>query len=61
MTFAKVLEKYPESAEIFFKHGMMCVGCPFAMQETIEQGAKVHGISTKKLIEELNKKLKKKK
>ncbi len=61
MIFSEVLKKYPESTEIFFKHGMMCVGCPMATQETIEQGAKAHGLNTEKLLEELKKKLKKKK
>lgn len=60
MTFTEVLEKHPDSAPIFFKHGMTCIGCPFAAQETIEQGAKAHGIDPKKLIIELNKKIKKK-
>jgi len=60
MTFAEVLQKYPEVANIFFKHGMSCVGCPFAMQETIEQGCKAHGLNPKKLVNELNKSLGKK-
>ncbi len=60
VTFAQVLKKYPQVTDVFFKHGMMCVGCPMAMQETIEQGCKAHGINVKKLLEELNKKLKKK-
>lgn len=59
MTFAKIINKYPNLVEIFFKHNMMCVGCPMAMQETIEQGALAHGIEPKKLVKELNKKLKK--
>jgi hybrid cluster-associated redox disulfide protein len=60
MTFSKVLEKYPETAQVFFEHGMACVGCPMAMQETIEQGALAHGLDVKKLIEDLNKKVTKK-
>ncbi len=60
MIFSEIINNYPEVIDIFYKHGMMCVGCPMAMQETIEQGAKAHGIDVKKLIEELNKKLKEK-
>lgn len=56
MTFAEVVSKYPETAEIFLKHGMQCIGCPMAMSETIEQGALGHGINVEKLIGELNKK-----
>jgi len=61
MTFAQVFKKYPKLAETFFKHGLMCIGCPFATQETLEQGAITHGLDPEKFIEELNKKLKKKK
>lgn len=59
--FSEVLRKYPETAEVFFQHGMACVGCPMAMQETIEQGAQAHGIDIDNLIQELNKKIEKKK
>lgn len=54
MTFKEALEKYPKTAEIFLKHGLFCVGCPMAQQETIEQGCKAHGIDAEKLIKELN-------
>lgn len=55
MTFAEVVSKYPKATNVFLKHSMHCIGCPIAMQETIEQGAKAHGIDVKKLVEELNK------
>ena len=60
MSFAVVMKKYPEAAKVLFEKGMACMGCPMAMQETIEQGALAHGIDPKKLVEELNKKAKKK-
>lgn len=49
---SELLEKKPEAAEILFDAGLSCVGCPMAMQETIEQGCLAHGMS-KKEIEEL--------
>lgn len=55
MTFAEVVSKYPKVTKVFLKHEMHCVGCPVAMQETIEDGAKSHGIGIKKLVEDLNK------
>ncbi len=58
MTFKEVLKKYPEVTGVFFKHGMACVGCPLAQQETIEQGTLAHGLDVEKFIEELNKKVK---
>jgi hybrid cluster-associated redox disulfide protein len=57
MTFGELLHKYPESAETLMAKGMHCIGCPASNMETIKQGAQMHGIDAKKLVEELNKKL----
>jgi hybrid cluster-associated redox disulfide protein len=59
MKFSEILEKYPNIAPIFLKNGLSCIGCPMAAQETIEQGAKAHGVSVDKLLEELNTELNK--
>lgn len=59
MTLDEVIQKHPETAQLFFKHGMTCLGCPMAMHETIEQGCKAHGLDVKKFLAELNKKLQK--
>jgi len=56
MTFAEILEKFPESANILFESGLHCIGCGGAMYETLEQGCMMHGFS-KKQINELIKKL----
>jgi len=61
MTFSEVISKYPETSSVFFKYGINCIGCPVAMQETIEQGCKAHGINVKKFIAELNEQIKKNK
>ncbi|MEJ2267727.1 MAG: DUF1858 domain-containing protein [Nanoarchaeota archaeon] len=56
---SELLEKNPKAVEILFDSGMHCVGCPMAMQETLEQGCLGHGMSEKeidKLVERLNKK-----
>lgn len=55
MTFHEVLSKYPKTAQVFLKYGMHCIGCVLASGETIEQGAKAHGINIKKLVDDLNK------
>ncbi|MBU4086980.1 MAG: DUF1858 domain-containing protein [Nanoarchaeota archaeon] len=38
------------------ERGMHCLGCPFASMESIEQGAKAHGLDADELVKELNKK-----
>ncbi len=58
MTFSEVLEKYPETSEIFMDEGMHCIGCPMSASETIEQGCEAHELNAEKIIEKLNNKLK---
>jgi hybrid cluster-associated redox disulfide protein len=60
MAFGEILEKHPEAAEILFSSGLHCIGCGMAMYETLEDGCKAHGMN-KKQIEELIKKLNKRK
>ena len=52
----KILSKKPKAAEILFEAGLSCVGCPMAMNETLEQGCLAHGM-TKKQVDELIKRL----
>lgn len=61
MTFYELIQSDPEAAQILAERGMFCGGCPMAMMETIEQGARAHGVDPKKLFDELNKKKTKKK
>jgi hybrid cluster-associated redox disulfide protein len=54
MKIDEILQKYPESVEIFLKHGFHCLGCAAASFENLEEGAKAHGIDADKLVDELN-------
>lgn len=54
-TIAEVLEKSPKAAEVFFSHGMACLGCAVAKGETLAEAAEVHGIDIEDLLKELNK------
>jgi hybrid cluster-associated redox disulfide protein len=60
MTISETIARYPDTIPILMKYGMHCIGCPMAMQETLEQGLSGHGIPVEKIIDELNKKAKKK-
>ena len=60
MTFMEVMQISPEAAWILMSRGMHCAGCHLAANETIEQGAIMHGIDPNKLVKELNAKLTKK-
>ena len=59
MTFAEIVQFYPETIPILLKKGMACIGCPMAMQESLEVGARAHGLNVENLVEELNKKIEK--
>ncbi len=59
MKIEEVLQKYPETMEVFMKYGFHCLGCAASSFENIEDGANVHGIDIDKFIEELNKIIKK--
>ena len=49
-----LVENHPESVEVLMKHGFHCLGCVAAQFETLEQGAKAHGIDPDMLVKEIN-------
>ena len=50
----EALRSHPRAREVFVKHGMGCIGCMGSASETIENGAKMHGIDIESLLQELN-------
>ncbi len=57
MTFGELLRQLPSAGQILMGYGMHCIGCHIAVTETIEQGARAHGLDDKtieKMINELN-------
>jgi len=61
MTFAQLIDTDKDAAMKLAEKGMFCCGCPMALTETIEDGARAHGIDTDKLVEEISSKFKTKK
>ena len=61
MSFSEIMQKNPDVIGILLEKGMHCIGCPMAMQETLEQGAVAHGLDPDKLMKEIEDKLKKNK
>lgn len=45
---------YPEAIRVFARHGLACLGCSLAAYDTLERGAKAHGIDVATLIRELD-------
>jgi len=59
---AKILQENPKAAQMLIEGGMHCIGCPMAMQESLEQGCLAHGMEDKdidEIIDKLNNKKKK--
>ena len=56
-----IIKKYPQLGTVLIeKYGLHCVGCIGALFETLEQGAKAHGMdeeSLKEMIKDLNRKV----
>jgi hybrid cluster-associated redox disulfide protein len=51
---ADVLRANPESIRVFMKYDLGCIGCMGAAGESIEMGARMHGIDPEPLVKELN-------
>lgn len=57
MKLGDIIKEYPETVEVMLKRGLHCVGCHIAAWETLEQGAKAHGMSDKdveSMVKEMN-------
>lgn len=54
MGLLEIVQKYPETIEVFQRYGLGCLGCAAARFENLEAGAKVHGIDVEKMVEDLN-------
>lgn len=58
MTIMDVLRLDRETANIFMKYGLHCLGWPGATMESIGDAGKVHGIDVSRLVDDLNNHLK---
>ncbi|MFH0808764.1 MAG: DUF1858 domain-containing protein [archaeon] len=54
MTFAEIMELDEKAGKKLAERGLFCGGCPMAAFETLENGARAHGVDTDELVKELN-------
>jgi hybrid cluster-associated redox disulfide protein len=54
MLIIDALRAHPQARAVFAAHGMGCIGCMGSEAETIENGARMHGIDVQSLLKELN-------
>jgi hybrid cluster-associated redox disulfide protein len=54
MTIKEVIDTYPETAMVFMRYNVGCIGCLAASFEKVKDIATVHGIDIKALVKDLN-------
>ncbi len=54
MKIEEVVQQFPETIQVFSRHGVGCLGCSAAQYDSVEQGAVLHGLDTEQLLQELN-------
>jgi len=54
MTFHQALQMDPQVAKVLGEFNLGCVGCMGAMNETLQQGARAHGLDVEVILKALN-------
>ncbi|MGE5507417.1 MAG: DUF1858 domain-containing protein [Chitinophagales bacterium] len=54
-TIIEALQAHPQAREVFVRHGMGCIGCMGAAMESIENGARMHGVDPEAVVRDLQK------
>ena len=55
MSILEAVQADPRARDVFAAYGMGCTGCMGVSMETIEDGAKMHGIDPQAVLADLNK------
>jgi len=58
MNIKEIIDKHPETLDVFNEFGFHCLGCAMSHYETLEDGALAHNIDVNKLVKALNKAVK---
>lgn len=40
----RIIEEHPEAVDVFMAYGLHCIGCHFSEFDTVEDGARIHGM-----------------
>jgi len=54
MAISKAIADYPGTGQVFERFGMACGGCMGSLDETIENGARMHRVNLAELLNDLN-------
>lgn len=61
MLVCEILDMDDELEAVFERHGLLCLGCPGAVSETLKEAADGHGIDISALLSDLNQQVQTKK
>jgi len=54
---ADIIFKHPKTVEVMMDYGLHCIGCALSPFDTIESGAKIHGMNNgeiEEMVEKIN-------
>lgn len=54
MSITQILQTYPQTAAVFQKFNLGCIGCLAASFESVEDGLRAHQLDVDKVMAELN-------
>jgi len=49
MLISEIIETYPDVIPVIIGYGLHCIGCHFSGLDTLEAGAKIHGMSDEEI------------
>ena len=55
MIVSDILKNNPHAENVFKEIGMMCLGCPASLSESLADACEVHNVSCDDVLEKLNK------
>ena len=58
MKVDQIIRDYPETINVFMKHGLGCVGCLMSESESLEEAVAVHDLDLENFLKDLNDSLK---
>jgi hybrid cluster-associated redox disulfide protein len=53
LTISEILRRWPQTAHVFLRHRMACVGCAIAPFETLSEVSKIYQVNLEKFLLEL--------
>jgi hybrid cluster-associated redox disulfide protein len=53
LTVSEILRRWPQTANVFLRHRMACVGCAIAPFETVSEVSEIYQVNLEKFLQEL--------